>query len=155
MRGVLFAVLGSAVLLTGCAEPVMDISAPPERPGVPCEMKKLECLVGTWEGTAEMPCPETGEPMTFAGGYEAEWALGGMFLKSKAWHERGEGQKEQMVEFITWDPKAKKYHGWYFSDWGRYGESWSTTDGECWQGKGKGYDASGAKSTSGGEWKIF
>ena len=154
MRGVLFAVLGSAVLLAGCAAPVMDMSEPPERPAVPCEMKKLECLVGKWESTAEMPCPETGEPMTYAGGNETEWALGGMFLKVKSWHEMGEGERKHYVEYITWDPKAQKFHAWYFSDWGNYGESWSTTDGECWQFKGKGCDASGAKSTSGGEWKF-
>ncbi len=72
-------------------------------------------------------------------------ALGGMFLKNEGWYEMGEGQRANYVEVWTWDPKAKKYRTWFFTDWGESGQGWATfdSDGNTIRMKAKIVDASG------------
>ena len=118
-----------AALVCGCAS---SPSAPPsfedmERPTPPKELQRLERLVGTWDGEARMIMPEGMEaPPPMRGQGRTSWALGGMYLRSEGWHEIGKGERSNYVEFMSWDPKKKKYHSWYFSDMGEWGEGWAT-----------------------------
>lgn len=145
--------------VVGCEQP-----RPPEdffqKPSPAAELAKLERLLGSWAGTAEMVSPTPEEmkammpegaeelPSEFAGESKMEWALGGMFLKGEGWHEMGTDKKVHYVEYWTWDPKAKKYHAWYFSDWGEFGEGWASfsKDGNSMDMEWTGFDARGAKS---------
>jgi hypothetical protein len=145
-------------LVAGCAQPQHKM-AEHKKPIPAPEMAKLQCWIGNWTGTAEMVSPSPEEmrkkmpegakemPTTFAGGEKWELALGGMFLKCEGWHEMCEGQKAAYIHYMTWDPKAKKYHGWFFSDWGEIGESWMTldADGKTFRGVDKGTDAQGQR----------
>lgn len=153
-------------LIGGCAQPQWSME-PPKKPGAPPEMAKLARFLGTWTGTAEMVSPSPEEmkaampegaeemPESYAGQGTAEWTLGGMFLKSKSWHEMGEGQRANYVEYWTWDAKAKKYRTYYFSDWGESGQGWAwfEPDGETMHFKGTVVDAEGA--TKRGKGKLI
>lgn len=145
-------------LIGGCAQPQWSME-PPKKPS-PCpELQKLSRLVGSWSGTAEFvsPSPEEmkaempeGEemPSSFAGTGNMEWILGGMFLKSEGWHEMGEGERMNYVEYWGWCPKAKKYRTWFFSDWGDSGQGWAWFDAEdenVMRFKGTSFDAKGRK----------
>ncbi len=159
----LFVALCTLGFVGGCAQPQWAME-PPQKPSVAPEMAKLSRFLGSWTGTAEFvsPSPEEmkaempeGEemPSSFAGGGVYEWALGGMFLKGEGWHEMGEDQRANYVEYWTWYPKVKKYRTWYFDDWGGSGEGWAwfdaddpntmrfkgaTIDGEGRKGRGHG-----------------
>ncbi|UCC29780.1 MAG: hypothetical protein JSU86_16435 [Phycisphaerales bacterium] len=161
-RRVLFT-LCTLGLIGGCAQPQWSME-PPEKPGVPPEMAKLARFLGTWTGTAEMVSPspeemkaETPEgteemPESFAGGGKFEWTLGGMFLKGQGWHEMGEGQRMNYVEYWTWYPKAKKYRTSSYTDWGdsMQGWAWFGPDDNTLRFKGTGVNAQGAKSRGSG-----
>jgi hypothetical protein len=135
-RGLVLA-LCAGVCVCGCTQAPMSMEDL-QKPALPSELERLNCMVGTWSGKAEMvsptaeeiakATPEGEEPMpsTFDEGSTAEWILGGMFLKNEGWMTMGEGEKAHYVELITWDPRAKKYRGWSFSDWGEHGEGWMT-----------------------------
>lgn len=156
MRCSFFVMSVTAVLMAGCEKPEWSMG-PPKKPRPAPELAKLERMIGTWSGTAEIVSPSPEEmkkmmpegaeemPSTFAGGNEARWSLDGMFLRQEGWHEMGEGQRATYLEFITWDPKVKKYHNWYFSDWGESGEGWMTadSDGSTFHIKTTGKDANG------------
>lgn len=144
-------------LVGGCAQPQWPME-PPQKPGPAPEMAKLGRMVGSWSGTAEIvsPSPEAMKemmpegsdemPSSFAGGWKTGWALGGMFLYGHGWHEMGEEQKVNYFEYWTWDPKAKKYRTWFFSDWGESGRGWATfdPDGDTIRMKAHWHDAQGA-----------
>jgi hypothetical protein len=110
------------------------VMEPAQKPDPGPELARLGPMIGTWSGTAEMvsPSPEevkktmpegSGRMGTaFKGGGKFEWALDGMFLKGEGWHEMGDGRRIRYVEYITWDPKAKKYRNWWFNDWGSHGQ---------------------------------
>ena len=146
-------------VLGGCAQPQWPME-PPKKPSPAPEMAELERLLGTWTGSAEFvsPSPEEMEkgmpegseemPTSFAGGGKAQWTLGGMFLKSEGWHEMGEGQRANYVEYWTWDSKAQKYRTWSFSDWGESGQGWAKfyPDGKTMRFKGTGMDAQGTST---------
>lgn len=140
-------------LIGGCAQPQWSME-PPKKPGAAPEMAKLARFLGTWTGTAEMVSPSPEEmPEPYAGEGKTEWTLDGMFLKSEGWHEMGEGQRANYVEYWTWDPKAKKYRTCYFSDWGESGQGWAWfgPDGETMHFKGTGTDAEGARKRGKGK----
>ncbi|MGB2984416.1 MAG: hypothetical protein WBE26_00920, partial [Phycisphaerae bacterium] len=143
-------------LVGGCAQP--QWAEPPKKPTPGAELMKLSRLLGTWSGTAEIVSPSPEEmkaampedaeemPSSFAWAGKAEWTLGGMFLTSEGWHEMGEGERMNYVEYWTWDPKAKKYRTWYFSDWGESGQGWAwfdAADGDTMRFKATGIDAQG------------
>ena len=144
-------------LVGGCAQPQWAME-PPKKPTPGAELMKLSRLLGSWSGTAEMVSPSPEEmkatmpedaeemPSSFAGAGKAEWTLGGMFLTSEGWHEMGEGERMNYVEYWTWNPKAKKYRTWYFSDWGESGQGWAwfdAADGDIMRFKSTGIDAQG------------
>jgi hypothetical protein len=159
----LFVLLIAVGLLAGCAQPqpqMEEMNKPVPAP----ELAKLQPWIGNWSGTAEMVSPSPEEmkkmmppgskemPKSMAGAEKVEWALGGMFLKSEGWHDMCEGQRENYVHYAAWDAAAKKYHGWYFSDWGNTGESWMTmdADGKTYHMTEKAMDAKGQASTGEG-----
>lgn len=137
--------LCTLVLAAGCHEAPFSPEDFQKASPAP-EMKKLERLVGTWEGTAEMvkPTPEEmkemmkkmapeGEeieemPSSSKGEMTFEWAMDGRFLKAQSWHEMGPDEKVQYTEYWTWDPNAQVFHTWWFSDWGDSGQGCVTLD---------------------------
>jgi hypothetical protein len=141
-----------------------------QKPEPAPELARLERLVGTWTGTGQMvdwdmpkdmpkalkdkmPVGAEGEkPEEYAGGGTYEWTLDGMFLKGEGWHEMGPDQKAHYAEYWTWDPTAKKYRTWYFSDFGEHGSGWATMseDGKTMTFTGTSYDAYGNKETGSG-----
>ncbi len=141
MQRVFLLVLAATLLIVGCAQPQMPMG-PPEKPDPAPEMAKLGVLIGTWTDVAEMlsrspseMCKEQPEgtespPSTFKGSYTWASTLDGMFIRCEGWHEMGPGQRMSMVEYYTWDPKAKKYRGRFFSDWGEHGDAWMTLDAD-------------------------
>jgi len=155
--------LCALTLIGGCARHQFSMETP-KKPAPSDELKKLSRLVGNWTGTAEMVSPSAEEMQaatpegskekvqtSFAFAGKMDWALGGLFLKGEGWYEMGEGQKANYVEYWTWDPKAKKYRSWYFSDWGEAGEGWARfTDANTMVTEGQGIDGEGFKMTSTG-----
>jgi len=149
--------------VVGCGQPQLAMDAH-KKPDQPAEMKKLEVMVGNWAGTSEMTSPSAedmkkmmpaGSPepqTTFKGGGKSEMALGGMALKSEGWHEMGEGQKANYIEYWMWDGKAKKYRTWFASDWGEMGTGWATMCGDnCWCNTFTAQDHAGGKMNGEGQ----
>lgn len=148
--------LSVAVCLSGCGRSKWAMEAP-KKPTAAPEMKKLERMLGSWAGTAEMvePSPEEMKkrmpegskemPTSFKGGGKSDWALGGTYLKSEGWHEMGNNEKATYVEYITWDADKGKFHSWYFGDNGEYGQGWMTfdADGNTFHMKARGVNFSG------------
>ena len=145
-------------LLAGCGQPKWP--EPPQKPNPHPEMSKLKRLVGSWKGTGELVSPSAGKinammpedaeemPSSFAGGGRHRMALGGMLLQGESWHEMGDGQKATYIEYWSWDPKAKKYRIWYFSDWGETGTGWAEfdEDGNTLRTKARGTNFHGKRS---------
>lgn len=157
----------SLVILPGCARlrgimpggSKAEMSMP-EKPKPAPQMQELASWIGSWEGDAELvnaPEGPSDMPTKFKGGHKTEWALGGLFLKTEGWHDMGEGNKENFVEYVTWDPKAGKFRSWWFSDWGNVGEGWmeQDEDGKTYQFYGKGRDASGGRTSGKGSMTIL
>lgn len=147
-------------LVAGCSEsqPKMSMEEMMAKPTPAPELAKLNPLVGTWVGTAEMikPTPEemakmmppgSTEPMSnkFNGGGRWEWTMNGLVLKSDGWHEMGPGQRANMVEYMGWDPRTKKYWTYYLDDWGNRGHGTMTlsADGKTFTGDSTGTDGQG------------
>ena len=164
----LLSLMSLVVLLGGCAQAPMSME-PPQKPAPPPELARLTRFVGTWSDTAELVSPSPDElkeatpegaeemPTSFKGGFTMDWALGGMFLRNDGWYEMGDGKKVHLVEYLTWDPKAKKYHSWTFSDWGEHGEGWSyfTPDGNTLKFKVKGVGFDGKPMRGQGTWTFL
>ena len=146
MKRALLSTLLVVFLSAGCEQPNMDMGMP-QKPKPYPELAKLEPLIGNWSGTADMvePSPADMKKMmdkmmekmpkdqmmpemstSFLGGETYEWALGGMYLKGTSWHELPSGEHAHYDQYITWDPRVKKYHAWYFGDMGESGEGWWT-----------------------------
>jgi len=153
MRKLLGAVLCMSFFVAGCGEPKMTMMEPPQKPVPPPELAKLEPWVGTWTGSAEFVMPEQMGGEKYAGGGTNSWTMDGMFLKGDGWHEMGEGVRAQYVEYWTWDPKAKKYRSWYFSNQGEFGQGWGNfaADGKTMHSSFKGCDVMGNTMSGEGE----
>jgi hypothetical protein len=144
-------------VLAGCSTH-KKMMEPPQKPEPAPEMAKLKMFIGTWQGTAEMVEPSSEEmkahmpegeemPESYKGGGTYSWALGGMALKAEGWHEMGEDQKANYVEYLTWDPKKGKYRTWYVGDWGDSGSgyAWFDDDGKTMYAKAQGVNHEGIK----------
>jgi hypothetical protein len=131
-----------------------------EKPAQPAEMKRLEPLVGTWTGTAEMvnppkmakgdgpaTAPASTMPTSFEGASTMKYVLDGMAMRGEGWVDMGDGKRMNYVEYWTWDPRAKKYRTIMMSDWGEFGEGWATPDATgrnfTWTGKSQRGKSSG------------
>lgn len=55
-----------------------------------------------------------------------------------------------MTEYMTWDPDAKKYRVWYFSENGESGQGWMVKNGEVWESTYETQKTDGTKSTGKG-----
>jgi hypothetical protein len=68
----------------------------------------------------------------------------------------GPDEKAHFVEYVTWDAGKGKFHSWYFSDWGEYGEGWMTWDEKdrTFHFTGKGRDSEGDLVHGHGHWKV-
>lgn len=160
---IMSATLAVVVLLSACAQPQMSMG-PPQQPDPAAEMAVLAKFVGHWTGTAEMvsPSPEELKAMmpegadppasTFKGDMNFEMTLGGQFLSGHGWHEMGEGQRITYHEYWRWDPKAKKFRSWFFSDWGEHGSGFMIADdaGTSFEMTAIGVDSSGSKTSGRG-----
>jgi hypothetical protein len=157
MKRHMLASLVAVFLLAGCSAH-KKMMEPPQKPEPAPEMAKLKMFLGIWHGTAEIvePSPEEmkahmpeGEemPETFKGGGTYSWALGGTALKAEGWHEMGEDQKANYVEYLMWDPKKGKFRTLYASDWGDSGSgcAWFDEDGKTMYSKGQGVNHEGIK----------
>ncbi len=147
--------------LVGCDQSQSQMQmGPPKKPDPSPELSKLNMFVGHWTGTAEMVKPSMEEmkksmppghdaPSSFAGGNKTEWVMGGMYLKSEGWYEMGPDQKANYVEYITWNPRDKKYHSIYMNDWGERGDGTMTLadDGKTFHGKWTGCKPDGTPMT--------
>lgn len=153
MRRLICISLTPMLFVMGCAKPDLDMSRPP----VPAEMAKLEPWLGTWTGSAEMVSPTReqlesalGEdaakiPTSFKGEETFERYWDGMFIRQEGWHSMDAENKARYVMYICWDPKARKFRQWYFSDYGEYGSGWMRlkSDGKTWSMEGTSTDAKG------------
>ena len=131
-------------------------------------MAALAPLVGSWKGTTEMisPGPEKMAEMmkemmpdyegeyspTSKGEDDTDFILGGTCLRKYGWFEMMPGMKSHMLEYIYWDPQAKKFHSFTFNDAGEWGEGWITpgasdnTFDVTWSGTMQGEPANGSGS---------
>lgn len=126
------------------------------------ELARLERLVGTWSGSAQlmsgpaehlkgmMPDGSGGGPPSCQGGGTYRWVLGGMFLEGQGWHETGGGRRVEYVEYVAWDPKAKRYRNWWFSNTGEHAQGWMSLepDGKTIRAMADGVDAQGTSKHS-------
>ena len=167
MRNLMITAVLATVVLVGCTSTQPMKMETMQPPGPAPELAKLEPLIGSWTGTAEIvePSPEVmqtqmpeGETWqsTYKGGSTSTWVHEGMFVMSEGWHDMGGGKKMHVTEYVTWDAKAKKFRSWYFDDYGNYGESWWTPDDEFkhYKIKGKGFDPAGNMLTFHGEFTF-
>jgi hypothetical protein len=136
-------VLGIGVLiagLAGCQKP--DMSAMMTKPERPAELDHLSKLVGHWHGTAEMRMPGSDEVGKSTYTSASEWDLDGWTMTERVTITIEDGEKMNSMGIWAWDAKAKKFHIWYFSDWGNVGTGTCTFDEETmtWTGKSKSRD---------------
>lgn len=161
---------GLAMFVFGCSQQHahMDMSGPPQRPEPAPELKQLDRFVGTWTGDAEMIGPMAAEikkamgmpadeKLTYPGGGTWTWAMDGMFLKMDGWHSMGEGSKMNMIEYIMWDPKMRKFRSFYLSDWGEAGDGTMTpsADGNSFTTTARMVDAKGNTSSGSGTMRFI
>ena len=110
----------TTIALIGCAEQKFDLQAmkdmePPPRPA---ELDHLGMFVGTWEGTADMTMPGCDEVIKITGKNTTEWRYDKRFLVEESEMDLGEMGTMTSMSVSTWDPQAKKYRVWMFSNWG-------------------------------------
>ena len=161
MRNIIFSI-ATLACLAGCEQPQFDLSMF-DRPAPAPELAQLERFAGSWSGTAEMVSPTAEDmnkmlpegqefPQYSKGSNTAKWVLGGKFLMLEGWHEMPNGEKDNFIEFMTWDPTIKKYRSWYFSDYGEFGEGKFkfSDDGKKLKMKMKGVDHEGQRTAGGG-----
>ena len=136
-----------------------------QKPSAPVEMNQLKLFAGTWEGTAEIVSPTREQiekwgggkmleqmPETLRGGGVTKFELNGMFLMSDGWHDMTKDTRARYVEYVTWDPKWRRFKSWYFSDMGEYGTGcWiPSKDGRSFKIRGKGRKADGSRMSASG-----
>lgn len=123
------ALISVPTFLAGCAEPAgkMEGGGPPPRPA---ELDRLDMLVGTWEGTAEMSVPGVDEPTTSKIVTTTKWELDKRFLVDHFEGDMGEEGKFEGVGVWTWDPKAKEYRNWWFDSLGSFSHGTTKYDEE-------------------------
>lgn len=142
--------LSVPAFLVGCGEPTCDMEGggPPPRPA---ELDRLDMLVGTWEGTAEMSMPGMDEPMTIRGVNTTKWELDKRFLIEHFEGDMGEEGKFEGVGVWTWDPKAKVYRNWWFDSYGSFSQGTAKYDEETrtWHMRGQGTNAMTGKPSYG------
>ena len=133
-----------------------------KRPAPPVQLRQLDPFIGSWEGTAEMVMPPgspaaTQPAQTFKGSSTTEWTMDGMAMKTSGWHEMPDGQRMNMIEYVTWDPRAEKFKSFYVSDWGETGTGWmwAEPNGQRFHWTGKGSDARGQTSSMSGTMTII
>jgi len=127
-----------AVLLVGCQKP--DLSEMMKLPQRPAELDRLDRLVGTWEGTAELKMAGSDEVMTSEGIETASWDADKWLLVSRFEYEMGDEGKMKGTGVMMWDAKAKKYRIWSFDSLGECESGTATYDEETktWHFKSKG-----------------
>ncbi|UCG33542.1 MAG: DUF1579 family protein [Phycisphaerales bacterium] len=148
----------TAVALVGCGEPqpmdMQEMKAPPR----PAELDKLNCFVGTWEGEYKMTMPGAEEPMTGTSKGTMEWRFNDMFLVEESVIDMGEMGIMNGMAIWGWDPKAKKYRTWWFSDWGEASSGTAEYEEKekTWEMKAKYVDPMSGKMAYGeGEAKMI
>ena len=107
----------TSIAFVGCAEPKVDFE-PMEPPPRPAELDRLDVFVGTWEGTAEITVPGSDEVMKTTGRNTTEWRYDKRFLVEDFEADMGDIGAMTGLSLSTWDPQAKKYRTWMFSNWG-------------------------------------
>jgi len=142
-----------AIVLVGCGEPQHDMAGeqgmkPPERPK---QLDALKSFVGRWEGTSEMRMPGVDKPMKGTGVNEVRWACDGRFLMESFQADLGEGNKMTGIGLWTWDAEHKKYHTWWFDNFGTSGEGWVTYNeaDKSWHHQASGENVMAGKHTYG------
>ncbi len=142
------------LLAGGCATPKrLELAKPTQPP----EMARLQGLVGTWYGNAEVvyPEPRYTEQDTaiqaasnyMKGGFKCAWLLGGLALECEGWHDVPGADRANYVEVYRWDPISETIRVWYLSDYGEHGESTLTIsdDNQTLRAEGSGVNAAGKK----------
>lgn len=156
MRRVVLAVC-SLALIAGCEDQKAHMAEMGQaKPGP--ELAKLNRMVGTWTGTAEIVKPTREEMMKhmpkgmpmpaekMQGGGTWSWMPGGMVLKCEGWHEMSPGMRVNMVEFIGWNPREREYWMGFVGDNGEHGVGEMKIDGNTMSSEGKSCDAQGNSS---------
>jgi hypothetical protein len=169
-------VAGSLFLSVGCARmrTAMGMNSPEQaqanlvqKPAPAEEMAMLQPLVGDWEESAEMITPDPQRwkqyipggrdvPETFRGHSTFKWDFDGMALRNEGWHEMLNLEKNQWVEYWTWDPKARKFRTSFLSNWGHNGTGWAEVDpdGKTFHMHGQTYNARGQRSKYNGMMRL-
>jgi hypothetical protein len=127
-----------AVALVGCQKP--DLSEMMKRPQRPAELDRLDSLVGTWQGTAELKVAGSDDVMTSTGTETVSWDADRWMLVSDFEYEMGDNGTIRGMGVTMWDAKAKKYRLWSFDNFGECESGTMTHDEETktWHFKSKG-----------------
>ncbi|HUU84896.1 MAG TPA: hypothetical protein VM243_15460 [Phycisphaerae bacterium] len=109
------ALIGVAVLMAGCAAPIIDFSQI-ERPTRPAELEAYNVFEGQWNWEAEVVNAE-GEDKTWTGEASWRWTLDNRWLHGLM------SAKTKNAEFEAagvwgWNPQKKHYVWWMFNNWG-------------------------------------
>lgn len=86
-----------------------------QMPGPSDEIKKLDWMLGEWTGSVKWNLPEMPE-MTAAMTVKTDWD--GNFLRSTSSSDMG-GMAITESCYIGWDPGAKRYTMWTFTNFGQ------------------------------------
>jgi hypothetical protein len=147
----------TAVALVGCGETKPMEMQEVKRPPRPPELDKLNCFVGTWEGTYEMKMPGAKETMTGTGKSTMTWRFDDRFLVEESTTDMGKMGTMKGMAIWGWDPQAKKYRTWWFSDWGEASSGTAKYEEKekAWEMKAAYYDPMSGKKVYGeGEAKM-
>ena len=105
---------GLVLVLAGCA--VVERSS--VAADAPPELRRLEMLVGTWEGRAASTVVAENEVFESLATTEVRWDAGGRFLLERT-RSVVDGQDTiTTVGVWTWEPSSGQYRNWRFSSLG-------------------------------------
>lgn len=146
------AVVLLALTFAGCHQPDMDLSEMMKLQPRAAELAHLDIFVGNWEGIGKAEMAGNDELITTSGKESAHWEADGRILVDTYEYTMADVEdKYKGVCVMLWDPKAKKFRSWSFSNYGEVGEGTMTYDEatRTWTMKGKGYDPATGHRTCG------
>ncbi|MBN2447434.1 MAG: DUF1579 family protein [Phycisphaerae bacterium] len=153
-RIVVIGLFVTSFAIGGCGAPKFDMSKmqPADRP---TELDKLDRLVGTWTGTAEMTAAGSDEVYKSDGKSVMTWEAGKRALLERFEYSMGDEDKMTGVSVYWWEPRDKKFHVWSTDSWGHImtGTFTANADGTIWNFRTKSVDPA-SNSTSLGEGLI-
>ncbi len=136
--------------VTGCMRPSdAEIAEMMKQPPRPAELDRLDSMIGSWEGDAEITMFD--KTTTSQGRNTSRWAADEWVLIEEFEHDMGDGNMEKGVMMMWWDDHAQKYRVTSATNYGGFGTGTVTYDDKTdkfnWKMKERSRDGHSMTST--------